>query len=223
MNKNMLWKFFGKLLASVGSFLVKMSLFICKVFTRFNFVKVLILFIVGLTSRISINYIYDTNIFADYFSEVSFLYYFFFSVFLVVVHEIFHYNDITINVNPTSTIPKYNTPIVSHMKPYDQNFPNASGNGYGNNTTSSSAATSGNPVVRSPQNSFVSNEPIDKFLSEDDVNRLKESKKEASKRRRCSGIRRGIAVEEAGENARVLARGEITRIRREEKLASDQR
>jgi len=61
--------------------------FFSKVFTRRNFTKVLIIFFVGLISRILINHYFSINVFVDYFSLVSSIYYFFMSSFIVFIHE----------------------------------------------------------------------------------------------------------------------------------------
>jgi hypothetical protein len=61
-----------------------------RIFNKSNFGKVVILFIVGFASRLFINNIYN-NVFLDYFSYISILYYIFFSVFIVLVHEFVDY------------------------------------------------------------------------------------------------------------------------------------
>jgi hypothetical protein len=61
-----------------------------RIFNKSNFGKVVILFIVGFASRLFINNMYN-NVFLDYFNYISILYYIFFSVFIVLVHEFVDY------------------------------------------------------------------------------------------------------------------------------------
>lgn len=61
--------------------------FIRKVFTLRNFTKILVIFFVGLTSRILINHYFSVNVFTDYFHFVSISYYSFMSFFVVFVNE----------------------------------------------------------------------------------------------------------------------------------------
>ena len=73
--------------------------FIKKIFNKSNLNKILIIFIVGLTTRISINYIYNINVFVDYFNKISIIYYVSMSMFTVFIHEVItHFN---INIIPT--------------------------------------------------------------------------------------------------------------------------
>jgi hypothetical protein len=55
------------------------------------FGKVVVIFIVGFASRFYINNMYIINIFLDHFNYISILYYIFFSVFIVLVHEFVDY------------------------------------------------------------------------------------------------------------------------------------
>src|SRR2546423_1099241 len=50
-------------------------IFISRVFSRLNFTKVLIIFAVGLISRVIVNYVYDINVFKDYTNVISLTYY----------------------------------------------------------------------------------------------------------------------------------------------------
>jgi hypothetical protein len=67
-----------------------------KIFNKPNLNKILIIFVVGLTSRILINYIYNINVFIDYFNKVSIIYYVLMSMFIVLIHEVVTYFDINI-------------------------------------------------------------------------------------------------------------------------------
>lgn len=60
-----------------------------KIFTLSNFLKVCIIFIVGLVSRVFINWSLEINVFVDYFNPFSLLYYFVFGMFVTFVHEMF--------------------------------------------------------------------------------------------------------------------------------------
>ena len=61
------------------------------VFNKKNFNKIFFIFIVGFVSRFSLNNMYNINIFLNYFNYISILYYIFFSVFIVLVHEFVDY------------------------------------------------------------------------------------------------------------------------------------
>src|ERR1700712_1360217 len=67
-----------------------------KIFNKPNLNKIVIIFIFGLTSRIFINYIYNVNVFIDYFNKVSIIYYVLFSIFIVFIHEVVTFFDINI-------------------------------------------------------------------------------------------------------------------------------
>lgn len=64
----------------------------CKIFTLSNLNKVLIIFTFGLASRIFIVYMYNINVFIEY----SNIYYYLFSLFIVVVHEVVHHFNFNI-------------------------------------------------------------------------------------------------------------------------------
>jgi hypothetical protein len=67
-----------------------------RIFNKLNLNKFLIIFIVGFTSRLFINYIYNVNVFIEYFSKVSIIYYVLMSMFIVLIQEIITYFDINI-------------------------------------------------------------------------------------------------------------------------------
>src|SRR5258708_6243998 len=89
-----------------------------KIFNKSNPNKILIIFIVGFTSRIFINYIYNVNVFIDYFNKISIIYYVLMSMFTVLIHEIItHFN---INVIPACVFDccYYTTNLISSMVSY---------------------------------------------------------------------------------------------------------
>ena len=67
-----------------------------KLFNKYNFSKVVIIFIVGLSSRIIVSYMYNVNVYLDYFNCVSLTYYIIFSLFIVISHELVHYFEFTL-------------------------------------------------------------------------------------------------------------------------------
>ncbi len=72
-----------------------------RILNKQNINKILIVFIVGLTSRILVNCIYNVNVFTDYFNTISIIYYMLMSIFIVLIHEIITLFDI--NIIPYST------------------------------------------------------------------------------------------------------------------------
>lgn len=76
-----------------------------KIFNRKNLTKVLFIFTVGFISRVSINYIYNINVFIDYNNIISFIYYMIMALFTVLVHEFVTYFDIVI-------IPTFNDLVI---------------------------------------------------------------------------------------------------------------
>jgi hypothetical protein len=67
-----------------------------RILNKPNLNKILIVFIIGLSSRILVNYIYNVNVFIDYFNKVSIIYYVLMSMFIVAIHEVVSYFDINI-------------------------------------------------------------------------------------------------------------------------------
>jgi hypothetical protein len=72
------------------------SLFFKIIFNRPNLNKVIFIFILGFISRAFINNIYDVNVFTDYMNKISFIYYLFFSLFIIIIHEFINYFHINI-------------------------------------------------------------------------------------------------------------------------------
>jgi hypothetical protein len=67
-----------------------------RIFTKGNISKVLIIFTVGLISRIIIGIYYDVNVFIEYYKNISLIYYSLMAIFVVVLSEIFTYFDFNI-------------------------------------------------------------------------------------------------------------------------------
>ena len=70
----------------------KLLLLFNRIFTFNIMCKVLIIFTVGLISRIFVNAYYDINVFADFLHPVSVAYYFVMSVFITMLHEFANFN-----------------------------------------------------------------------------------------------------------------------------------
>jgi hypothetical protein len=67
-----------------------------KIFNIKNLNKVLILFIIGFSSRVIIGHIYDINVFSDYLNPISIIYYIFMSLLSVLVHEVVSFFNFSI-------------------------------------------------------------------------------------------------------------------------------
>jgi hypothetical protein len=86
-----------------------------RLFNKSNLKKILIVFIVGFTYRMLINYTYDMNIFAYY------LRYLIFSIFISLVHEVIGHFNMTLGGSSSSELtPKFKTPTIYQMKPYKE-------------------------------------------------------------------------------------------------------
>ena len=62
-----------------------------RLFNKVTFTKVIIIFVVGLFSRVLINYFYGVNVFVDYTNLISLYYYGFMSLFIVFINEVVVY------------------------------------------------------------------------------------------------------------------------------------
>jgi len=71
-------------------------LFFSKILNRSNINKVIFIFVIGLISRTFINYTYNINVFSDYLSKLSILYYLFFSLLIIIIHEFIDYYHVNI-------------------------------------------------------------------------------------------------------------------------------
>lgn len=58
-----------------------------RVFNRSNFIKFVLIFSFGFFSRFLVNDFFNINVFIDYTNNISLIYYMFFGVFIVFVHE----------------------------------------------------------------------------------------------------------------------------------------
>jgi len=59
-----------------------------KIFNKKSIIKIFIIFIVGFVIRITVNYVYNINVFIDYTNIISIIYYYFMALFAVVINEI---------------------------------------------------------------------------------------------------------------------------------------
>lgn len=78
------------------SFKSKFACILNFIFNQYNFTKVFVIFLVGLSSRALVNYIYDVNVISDFTNQISLIYYFLFSFFVVVIHETVQYFQFSI-------------------------------------------------------------------------------------------------------------------------------
>lgn len=67
-----------------------------RIFNKSNLNKVILIFIFGFVTRALVYYTYNINVFIDYLNLVSLTYYFVFSIFIVLIHEIVNFFDINI-------------------------------------------------------------------------------------------------------------------------------
>jgi hypothetical protein len=74
---------------------LKLKLFCSILFNKRNLSKVFIIFVVGFFSRLLINYYFDLNVFVDYLNIVSLFYYFLMSCFIISVHNLFDFFDLS--------------------------------------------------------------------------------------------------------------------------------
>jgi hypothetical protein len=70
-----------------------------KIFNKSNLNKILIMFIVGFISRIFINNIYNINILSYYLHQISVIYCFFLSFFILFINEFIDYFHLTLDSN----------------------------------------------------------------------------------------------------------------------------
>jgi|ERR1700728_331030 hypothetical protein len=69
---------------------------LARIFTKNNLSKLIIIFTVGLISRILISLYYDVNVFIEYYKSVSLIYYSVMAMFIVVLGELFTYFNLNI-------------------------------------------------------------------------------------------------------------------------------
>jgi hypothetical protein len=92
-----------KLIIYLGLQAIKIQLYrlykpdlLAKIFTRSNLSKVIILFTIGLISRILIGFYYDVNVFREYYESISLTYYSIMAIFIVILGELFTYFNLNI-------------------------------------------------------------------------------------------------------------------------------
>jgi hypothetical protein len=163
----------------------KLPILLGKIYTKPNFNKILIIFIVGFISRILINYIYNVNIFVDFFNKI-FVTYLSFSMFIILVNEIFDYFYMTLDVNSSfKSDTKFKIPIIFEMKTDNPDLPNprAPSNNTGtsvNPNSNNNTGTNVNPNSIEPESSRERHNR----LRREEALRVRESKREASRLRK---------------------------------------
>src|SRR5271155_1338403 len=116
-----------KLIAYLGFQAIKIKLYklykpdlLARIFTRSNLSKVIILFTIGLISRILIGFFYDVNVFREYYESISLIYYSVMAIFIVILSELFTYFNL--NIIPSfifdysTLIGEYSSRLLSNMK-----------------------------------------------------------------------------------------------------------
>src|SRR5438477_7522017 len=58
-----------------------------RVLNKSNRMKMIFVFVVGFISRVFVNNVYNVNVFLDYLDQISLIYYLFFSLFIIIIHE----------------------------------------------------------------------------------------------------------------------------------------
>lgn len=75
-----------------------------KIFNKGSLLKILIIFIVNLFSRLLINYYLNVNVFTDSLNYISLIYYFIFSCFIIIIHNLVDNSSLfRINTNNLQT------------------------------------------------------------------------------------------------------------------------
>jgi len=97
LHKYRLVIYFGFIQAiKVWVYKIYKSELLSRIFTKSNVSKVLIIFTVGLISRIAIGFYYDVNVFREYYKTLSLIYYWSMAMFIVVLGELFTYFNFNI-------------------------------------------------------------------------------------------------------------------------------
>jgi hypothetical protein len=106
----------------------KLAIIVNKLFTKPRISKILIIFIIGFTSRMFINYIYNVNVFIDFINCISIIYYLLFSGIIVLVHEIVDSYYIPLGINPHNikSISDIKQSNILHIKSNDDNISGSS-------------------------------------------------------------------------------------------------
>ena len=102
--------------------------------SKLNIIKILVIFVVGFSSRILVNYFFGINVFVDYLNSISIGYYSLMAIFVVLVNEFFSYIDlkllpkISLDVFSISSIRKAFSVIINNIGNKGK-VPLSSGNG----------------------------------------------------------------------------------------------
>lgn len=91
-----------------------MNSFFIKLFNFNNFIKLFIIFFIGFFFRFLIDYFIGINVFNDYTSLISIIYYFFMSCFIVFVHELIDYLSYLPNFGGKIILGNFDSSIPSH-------------------------------------------------------------------------------------------------------------
>lgn len=94
--KNKISQFLNIVSLSIKNKQIYISKLLNRIFTKANLNKFIIIFTVGFISRAVVCYIYNINVYSDFLHNISLIYYFFFSIFTVLVHEFVVYTDFNI-------------------------------------------------------------------------------------------------------------------------------
>nr|QWS06181.1 hypothetical protein [Clonostachys rogersoniana] len=93
----------------------KIKSFLNQLFTPVNLSKVIIIFIVGIISRYLVNTYFDINVFKDYLTLISLIYYSIFACFIAFIHELFSYFNISIIPNFLIELSLYLSNIIKEL------------------------------------------------------------------------------------------------------------
>src|SRR5271167_2043443 len=88
-----MFNFLNFIVHKLSNFKIRLfsSLFLNKIFTKVNFNKFLIIFTVGLISRVFVNNISGEFVYVDFLHHISILYYIALYIFIVVVQDVASY------------------------------------------------------------------------------------------------------------------------------------
>ncbi len=86
----------------INKFLNVVWLLFKRILNRSNRNKIILVFILGFVTRVFVNNVYNVNVFLDYLDQISLIYYLFFSLFIIIIHEFVDYFHI--NLFPSLSI-----------------------------------------------------------------------------------------------------------------------
>jgi hypothetical protein len=93
---------------------------LARIFTKSTLSKVIIIFTIGLSTRVLISFYYDVNVFIEYYKTISLIYYSIMAIFIVILGELFTY--LNLNIIPSfifeycTEISKCITSLLSNIK-----------------------------------------------------------------------------------------------------------